>query len=414
MIESYASAVDFIFKQTPAFQNVGSHALRYDLTNITQFLTHLGNPHTTLKCIHVAGTNGKGSVCHLLASALHSQGFKVGLFTSPHLIDYRERIKMNGEWITKDYVTCFVQTHQNYIALHSLSFFELTTAMAFAYFEEYKVDYAVIETGLGGRLDSTNIISPMVSVITTIGLDHCDILGDTLSQIASEKAGIIKPNTPYILGEIAPMGLSSIYTYADKQQAVEWTDSSTEFNEALEIFELPFMKENVTTALKVLTYIQSQYRSIDIEKVKQAWQVIVSKWGFYGRFLPIQTKPTVLLEVGHNSQAIKKWKENLSFYTYRRLILILSVTQERDLTEIIAQLPPFSQLFFMETSNPRSRKREDYISTYPEARVLNSMEELNQTINGSDTINDLVLIGGSFFLVADYLNFNLNKKSKNL
>jgi len=401
MIDNYQKAIDFVLHQAPAFQQLGSQALRYDLQNITDFLTHLNNPHQSISFVHIAGTNGKGSVSHLTASALASSGYRVGLFTSPHLFDFRERIKVSREWISEQFVTRFVRDHQHYIAAHSISFFELTTAMAMAYFEYKQVDIAVVECGLGGRLDSTNTITPLVSVITTIGLDHCDILGDTIAQIAKEKAGILKRETPYIIGQLDSEAKTVIAARASALNAEQW--SVTNWMGVRHNFVLPFMKDNVETALKVLSFLQTQGYSVEVSNIEQAWTNLVHEWGFYGRFLPIQHQPTILLEVGHNSQAISRWKESLKFYSYKRLILLMSITKERDIHSLLKELPKHHHLAFVETSNPRSMKKEDYHRWVPDYDVLESVDQVNKYIQTQLDTEDMVLIGGSFFLVGDYL-----------
>ncbi len=333
---TYKEAVDYLLNQLPMFQRIGAAAYRADLGNITALSEILGHPERGTRFIHVAGTNGKGSVTHIIASILQAQGYKVGVFTSPHYRDYRERIKINGQLITRPFITRFVNDNLEKFKAVNASFFEITTAMAFAYFQEKKVDYAIIEVGMGGRLDSTNIITPLLSVITNISFDHTQFLGDTLPLIAGEKAGIIKPKTPVVIGETHAETKDVFVSVADKNKApitfadkkIRLSDFKTaatgsSFSAGGKAYKTDltgdYQKKNITTALAAIQQLQATGVKIaDSAIVKGLKQVKTSTY-FIGRWMVMSKKPLVIFDSAHNERGIKELAAQLRKLTYGQL-----------------------------------------------------------------------------------------------
>ena len=318
---TYQETVDFLFEQLPQFQNIGSKAYNGKLDNIIHICELLDNPQNKFKTIHVAGTNGKGSVCNMLASVLAESGYTVGLFTSPHLLDFRERIRINGEVIPENYVIDFVKNNNAVFNNIKPSFFEWSTALAFDYFESNNVDIAIIETGLGGRLDSTNIISPLVSIITSIGIDHTQYLGNTLEDIAREKGGIIKPNVPVILGE--GIAKQSIFEKIASKNNCPVHIATQNNNQPLSSLKGDFQKNNVATTLTIIDLIQETYPTITSESISKGLLSIKKNTGLRGRWETLQNSPKVIVDIGHNVHAIKQTVKELTLETYNNLHIII-------------------------------------------------------------------------------------------
>ena len=389
------------------YQRLGKAAYKEDLTNTIELLEYLDNPHQRFKTIHVAGTNGKGSTSHMLASVLHEAGFKVGLYTSPHLKDFRERIKVNGRMISKDAVSTFVAQNKTFFEANELSFFEMTVGLAFSYFEKKAVDIAIIEVGLGGRLDSTNVITPEVAVITNIGLDHTQFLGDTLSKIAREKAGIIKPNVPVVIGETLPESKVVFTEIADKNKAsisfAENQDASKYETDLLGDYQ----ELNKRTVLSALTVLKNQGWKVSEKAVVKGLKNTVQNTGFLGRWQVLQDNPKVICDTAHNPDGLKLTLNQLKSETYERLHIVLGTVDEKDLSTILSLFPVDAVYYFCKPDVPRGlnmKTLEHKAATFGlfgEVYLSVKMAYRNALKNANE--NDVIFIGGSTFTVAEVL-----------
>ena len=389
------------------YQRLGKAAYKEDLTNTIELLEYLDNPHQRFKTVHVAGTNGKGSTSHMLASVLHEAGFKVGLYTSPHLKDFRERIKVNGRMISKDAVSTFVAQNKTFFEANELSFFEMTVGLAFSYFEKKAVDIAIIEVGLGGRLDSTNVITPEVAVITNIGLDHTQFLGDTLSKIAREKAGIIKPNVPVVIGETLPESKVVFTEIADKNKAsisfAENQDASKYETDLLGDYQ----ELNKRTVLSALTVLKNQGWKVSEKAVVKGLKNTVQNTGFLGRWQVLQDNPKVICDTAHNPDGLKLTLNQLKSETYERLHIVLGTVDEKDLSTILSLFPVDAVYYFCKPDVPRGlnmKTLEHKAATFGlfgEVYLSVKMAYRNALKNANE--NDVIFIGGSTFTVAEVL-----------
>ncbi len=394
-----------MFKQLPMYQRIGKAAYKVDLSNTWLLANHLGNPEQNVKTIHIAGTNGKGSTAHLLASVLQEAGYQVGLYTSPHLKEYRERIKINGKPISKRYVSSFISRHQPFFEAHHLSFFEMTVGLAFSYFSDKKVDIAVIETGLGGRLDSTNIIIPEVSVITNIGLDHTQFLGNTLQEIATEKAGIIKPNVPVVIGETTPETKKVFLAKANEK------NSPITFAEAIEI---PVYKtdllgdyqiKNSKTAYITLTKLQDKGWMISEEDITTGFLHVVKNTGLLGRWQVIYTQPKVICDTAHNPHGLKMVMNQLKKENYKHLHIVLGVVNDKKLDTVLSFFPKKAIYYFCKPNIIRGLPAE-VLQQQAEhfelkGKVYSSVKQAYKTALQNAHASDLIYIGGSTFVVAE-------------
>lgn len=356
---NYRETVAFLYAQLPMFHRVGKAAYKANLENTHTLDRFFGSPHRKFRAIHIAGTNGKGSVSSMLASVLTEAGCKTGLFTSPHLVDYRERMRVNGAMIAEADVIAFVEMCKGIIEEIRPSFFELTTAMAFWYFAKEKVDVAVIETGMGGRLDCTNIITPEISVITNIGLDHTDFLGDTIGKIAMEKAGIIKPNVPAIIGE---RGIESDSVFIEK--AVECNSSVLFAEDLITDYEAGIIKEvcplkgiyqtkNIVTALSALSVIRTKF-AINDNAIVSGFRKIRENTGIRGRWEILQQKPFVVCDTGHNAHGIKEIVRQIADCRYKKLFMVIGMVNDKDIDSVLALLPENAYYIFTQASVPRA------------------------------------------------------------
>ena len=374
---TYQETIEYLFNSTPLFQNVGKDAYKEGLENTLKLDEYFGYPHRTFKTIHVAGTNGKGSCSHTLAAILQSAGYKVGLYTSPHLVDFRERIRVNGEVISKEYVIDFVEQHRSFFEPLHPSFFELTTAMAFNWFAMQKVDVAVIEVGLGGRLDCTNIISPDLCVITNISFDHIQFLGDTLAKIASEKAGIIKPKIPVVIGEIHPETESVFINKSDLESApIHFAQRESSVQKAIftpeggityHTTEYPLLKgqlggycqvKNTQTILTAVRILQEKGYHIEKEHVYQGFAEVCLLTGLMGRWQILQEQPKMICDTGHNKAGIEYIVKQLSAQVYRQLRIILGMVNDKDISGVLAMLPKEATFYFTKASVSRALSEE--------------------------------------------------------
>jgi dihydrofolate synthase/folylpolyglutamate synthase len=405
----YVQTLDYLFTQLPMYQRVGAAAYKKDLTNIIALCKALDNPHTKFKTIHVAGTNGKGSTAHMLASVLQANGFKTGLYTSPHLIDFRERIRINGDCISETHVVDFVERITPELESIQPSFFEITVAMAFFYFAEEQIDIAVIETGLGGRLDSTNIITPEISVITNISLDHTDMLGTTLELIAGEKAGIIKKNTPVIIGEHQP---ETDQVFVDKAQELSapivFADDVVAPNKIWQTDLLGYYQHNnARTMMAVLIELNNLGWQLDIKKCQKGLYAVASSTGLLGRWQVIQEEPKVICDTGHNTEGIEQIVTQLQHQSFENLLIVFGQVTGKDTSTVLELLPKDATYYFCKPSVVRGLD-VDMLSEAATAHDLKgeSFDSVMTAYTAALTHagpNDLVFIGGSTFVVADLL-----------
>ncbi len=402
-MKTYQETIDFLYTQLPVYQKEGKAALNYKLNKIRDFCQQLDNPQNQFKSIHIAGTNGKGSSSHMLASVLQEAGYKVGLYTSPHLKNFTERIKVSGKEVENDFVIEFVDKCTPIIEHLKPSFFEMTVAMAFDYFAQQKVDYAIIEVGLGGRFDSTNIINPLLSIITNISLDHQNILGDTLAKIASEKAGIIKSNVPVVIGEYHDE------TFPVFQKKVE--EVNTELYKAFEnVLEdninLPnYQLLNRRTVQMACGVLAKQGLKLSNENIKEGLTNYVKNTNLKGRWQQLQKEPLVICDTGHNEAGIQLLVEQINKESYDQLFIILGMVNDKDTQKILSLLPKEAYYYFCQASLPRALNADILKQN---AQQVGLRGEVILDVNNAIAIakknakkNDFIYIGGSTFVVAE-------------
>ena len=428
---NYSQTLEFLYSQLPAYHRIGKAAYKNDLYNSLAFDDYLGRPHSRYRTIHVAGTNGKGSVSHMIASVLMEAGFKTGLYTSPHLKDFRERIKVNGKMIPKRAVTGFVERHSAFIRSLEPSFFEMTVAMAFDYFADAGIDMAVIEAGLGGRLDSTNIINPVLTVITNIGHDHMDLLGDTLEKVAGEKAGIIKQGVPVVVGETmeetkdvfirkAEEKDSKIF-FADQNYSCVLGDPG--YQTGRRIYNV---RDKISgRSIKGETGLVGDYQVKNIQTVFQAFRVlkevitnddkiiqqgilkVVTNTGLLGRWQIIARKPLIICDTGHNKEGLEYVVNQLAKIKNNRLHIVLGFVSDKDLSAILPLFPGKATYYFTKASVPRALDEKILMAEAAHWNLKGtSFPDVPTAVkaaraNASDS--DLIFIGGSTFVVADAL-----------
>ena len=405
---TYLETVNWMFNQLPMYQNHGASAYRKDLTNTILLASHLENPERNLKCIHVAGTNGKGSASHMLASILQEAGYKVGLYTSPHLKDFRERIKINGQEISEIFVCDFIAKNKTFFEQNELSFFEMSVGLAFEYFKKENVDIAIVEVGMGGRLDSTNIITPLISVITNIGLDHQQFLGDTFEKIAFEKAGIIKPNIPVVIGEYLPETKLVFSSKADKNNAAIFFASDL----ISEIYPSDLIGNyqvfNIKTVIQTIRIIQSQKQFLVTEKnIRNGLMNVIKKTGLQGRWQQIKEKPKVICDTAHNSNGLKIVLKQVQNENYDCLNIVLGFVNDKDLDQILTLFPKNANYFFCKPNIPRGLDVLDLQKKALEfgliGNIYSSATEAYKNALLSSSENDFIYVGGSTFVVAEIL-----------
>jgi dihydrofolate synthase/folylpolyglutamate synthase len=404
---TYQDTVNWMFKQLPMFQNLGKTAYKSDLNNTIALVNHLNNPHYQFKSIHVAGTNGKGSTSHMLASIFQEAGYKVGLYTSPHLKDFRERIKINGKFISKQFVIGFVQRNRTFFETYNLSFFEMTVGMAFDYFSKQKVDIAIIEVGLGGRLDSTNIITPLVSVITNIGFDHMQFLGNTLEQIAFEKAGIIKNNIPVVIGETQYETKPIFIEVANKKNA----DITFADQEVSETFESDlngnYQFHNIKTVLQTLKKVPNSYFSISKKHIKSGLLNVTKNTGLRGRWETLQLNPKIICDTAHNKEGLSYVVKQLGEEDFQNLHMVFGVVNDKDVNSIIPLMPKQAQYYFCKPNIERGLDAERLKQIFNDyglkGNAFSSVEEALLDAKSKAEPNDLIYIGGSTFVVAEII-----------
>ena len=433
---SYQDTIDYLYSRLPMFSRIGAAAIKNDLNNTNAICTFLGNPQYKFKTIHVAGTNGKGSTSHMLASIFQEAGYKTGLYTSPHLYDFRERIKVNGEMCNKEFVTHFTNKVKGLIEKIEPSFFEITVGMAFEYFAQQKCDIAIIETGLGGRLDSTNVIQPVLSIITNIGWDHMALLGNTLPEIAAEKAGIIKQDTPIVISEVIA---ETKKVFEQKANAVNaplffaedlltsthfqnnWNSSLFEFNQPqIHLLDAPLFQKNFTIECDLTGKYQSKNLKgvlvatqllatmgwkLTASKIAKALMNVKKNTGLYGRWECIQENPKLVLDVAHNEPGMIALLEQLACIHYQQLHIITGMVKDKDIDAVLNLLPIDATYYFTQSHIPRALPA---IELADKAAALNRkgdyFDDVNKAIvqaNKNANPQDLILVIGSVFLVAE-------------
>lgn len=423
---NYSETLTYLYNSAPLFQHIGKDAYKEGLTNTHLLDEHFGHPHHNFRTIHVAGTNGKGSCSHTIAAVLQAAGYKTGLYTSPHLIDFRERIRVNGQPISQEFVIDFVEQHRAFFEPLHPSFFELTTAMAFLYFAQEKVDVAVIEVGLGGRLDCTNIIRPDLCVITNISFDHVQFLGNTLAKIATEKAGIIKPQTPVVIGETTPetkpvflqkaTEMQAPIHFAEEEQFVQQVEYTKDGHCLYQTINYPDLRgelggfcqeKNTNTILSALQCLQQAGYHINESHIREGFANVCKLTGLMGRWQRLEEHPTIICDTGHNVGGISYITKQLAIQKYDKLHLVIGMVNDKDISGVLKLLPSEASYYFTQASVQRA---------LPAGKV----KELAQTFNlhgeaypdvksaliaakEKAAPEDFIFIGGSSFIVADLL-----------
>lgn len=406
----YQNTLTYLYNSVPMFQQVGGSAYKEGLENTRTLDAHFGHPHRSFRTIHVAGTNGKGSCSHTLAAILQEAGYRVGLYTSPHLVDFRERIRINGHTIPKEYVVRFVEEERSFFEPLHPSFFELTTAMAFRYFADENVDVAVIEVGLGGRLDCTNIICPDVSIITNISLDHTQFLGSTLAQIAGEKAGIIKSGIPIVIGETTPETKPVFLQKAQEACAPIYfaEENDREDYPGVE-FELKglYQTKNRRTILTALPLLKEAGYRLDEQSVRSGFAHVVELTGLMGRWQKLQESPTLICDTGHNVGGIACIVEQLGQQSYRQLHIVMGMVNDKDVRGVLALLPKEAVYYFTKASVKRALPEEELQELAAAAGLEgNTYPDVPAAVRAAQEKSlpeDFIFVGGSSFIVADLL-----------
>ena len=427
---SYSEAVSYLYNSRPPFHQVGAAAYKPGLENTLRLMTHVGNPHEQLKAIHVAGTNGKGSTSHLIAAALQASGLKVGLFTSPHLVSLTERIRINGQPIPETEVAEFIEQNKDFLDTLQPSFFETMTALAFAYFVKEKVDIAVVEVGLGGRLDSTNVITPILSVITNIGLDHTEFLGNTLAKIAKEKAGIIKPNIPVVIGETHPQTMNVFLDRAREcgilGEGLETTDCRIWFADqcgymrSRRLREAPecdlkglYQEHNLQTAYVALQVLRNygitglRDYGITKEAIREGFSHVCFLTGLRGRWEILSMKPLIICDTGHNSHGIQYVARQLKELSNPHVWIVFGMVNDKD-TDVVMRLLPQGEKYhyiFTRPNTQRARSAEEMLALWgKEGVAIEDPVEAIRYAQEHAIAEDAIFIGGSNYLVSDAIS----------
>jgi dihydrofolate synthase/folylpolyglutamate synthase len=403
----YSETMQWLFSQLPLYQNVGKSAYKADLSQTLKLAKELNHPEHQFKSIHVGGTNGKGSTAHMLASVMQEAGYKVGLYTSPHLKDYRERIRINGEMISEDFVVNFVAANKSFFEANALSFFEMSVGMAFDYFAQEQVDIAVVEVGLGGRLDSTNILNPEVSVITNIGLDHTQFLGTTLEVIAGEKAGIIKPNTPIVIGETQLETELVFRTKATKEQApIYFADQRIETTPPTSLKGV-YQIHNVRTVLQTVAILNTGVFTISAKAVQQGLLKVTENTGLRGRWEVLGSFPTLICDTAHNREGLSYVFKQLQSEKFQCLHLVLGMVNDKDVLSLLELFPKQAQYYFCKPNVPRGLEASLLAQIFTEhgfqGSIHPSVKDALKAAKQRASHDDLIYIGGSTFVVAEII-----------
>ncbi|MCL6220719.1 bifunctional folylpolyglutamate synthase/dihydrofolate synthase [Zunongwangia pacifica] len=405
---TYQQTVEWMFQQLPMYQRVGSSAFKKDLSNTLKLAAHLGHPERDFKSVHVAGTNGKGSSSHMIASVLQEAGYKVGLYTSPHLKDYRERIRINGSYISEEAVIDFIQNNRSFLEAERLSFFEMSVGMAFWYFAEEKVDIAVIEVGMGGRLDSTNIIIPEVGLITNIGKDHTQFLGTTLPEIAGEKAGIIKENIPVIISEKHPETAPVFKKTAQERKAeiIFAEELEVPVNLSTDLLGT-YQQKNIKGVTAVIRQLVTQGWEISEKHLEEGLKNVRKNTNLRGRWDILQQSPKVICDTAHNSDGLRYVFEQLKDEVYEHLHFVFGVVNDKDLDEVLPLFPKGATYYFCKPDVPRGLEAEKLMTKSTEfgllGKVFKSVPEAYAAALQAAGKKDLIFCGGSNFTVAEII-----------
>ena len=401
---NYQQCLDWLFSQLPIYQRTGSIAYKADIGNIIQATEKLGNPHQNFKSIHIAGTNGKGSTSHLLASALQEAGYKTGLYTSPHLKDFRERIRINGEMIKQESVIQFITDNKDWFSQIGMSFFEMTVALAFHHFANEKVDIAIIEVGLGGRLDSTNIIQPELSIITNIGLDHTELLGDSIEKIAKEKGGIIKPRIPILIGR------KQHQTEAIFDKIAQDNHSKLYYAEICDIdcdLKGDYQIENKNTAYTAIKILRTKSLNIHEKHIVNGFKNVQKNTSLLGRWMTLGQSPSIITDTGHNVDGVKHIVEQIKKISYNELHIVFGVVNDKSIDDILKLMPKKAHYYFCQAQIPRAM-HVDLLFTKAQEHQLtgNCFKSVADAFKSARLVakeNDLIFIGGSTFVVAEII-----------
>ena len=427
---TYNETLDYLFNQLPMYQRQGTAAYKADLKNTIALDKYFGHPHRKFKTIHIAGTNGKGSVSHILASVLQSAGYKTGLYTSPHLKDFRERVKINGKMISEDYIVDFVKKHESIFDKINPSFFEMTVALAFDYFAKERVDIAVIEAGMGGRLDSTNIISPILSTITNIAYDHTQFLGETIEKIAVEKAGIIKKNIPIVIGEIDSKTRPVFLRRADEENAplflANYTFSAENAfmsSDNLQIFNIykgsrifysnlktdllgKYQRKNLVTAIQIIDILREKL-NLKSENIFNGLMNVKRNTGFEGRWQILGHNPTIVCDLGHNEAGIKEVIKQIEAVPYKKLHFVLGTVNDKNIGKILNQLPEEAYYYFTKAGIPRALNENELLVKAEhydlQGESFPTVEKAFLAAKSNAGTDDMIFVGGSTYVVAEVL-----------
>ena len=401
---TYQETLDWMFSQLPMYQRQGKTAFKKNLTNISAFCGELKNPQNKFASIHVGGTNGKGSTSHIISSILQEAGYKVGLYTSPHLKNFTERIRINGEEVSRNFVVDFITKNKYFLETQQLSFFEMTVGLAFAYFATQNVDIAIIEVGLGGRLDSTNIIHPEVAVITNIGYDHMQFLGDTLPEIAVEKAGIIKQNTPIIIGEKQDSVVDVFVQKAIQMNADIYFASDKQYDYESDLLGC-YQEKNMSTAIHAVKALKGYV--ISESHIINGLKNVVQNTNFKGRWQILQYKPLVICDTAHNREGLSYVMNQLASLSFNKLHMVLGVVNDKKLDDILTLFPLEATYYFCKPNIPRGLNEVDLQSTAENFHLVGdayaSVHEAYLKAISDAEINDVVFVGGSTFVVAEVI-----------
>jgi len=402
---NYSETIEYLFQRLPIYQRSGISAYKSDIGNIVKASTILGNPHLNFKSVHIAGTNGKGSTAHMISSVLQESGYKVGLYTSPHLKDFRERIRINGKIICQKTVVDFIEKYKTKFEEIDMSFFEMTVAMAFHHFSEEKVDIAIIECGLGGRLDSTNIIQPLVSVITNIGIDHTALLGNTIEEIAKEKAGIIKQETPIIIGRNQKECRTIFINKAREHNSeVYFCEGESAYQTDL---KGNYQNENKRTAVFSLNALQKKGFEIKKEDIRKGLLKVTENTSLVGRWQIVNESPLTICDTAHNEDGIKEIVKQLNTIDYNELHFVLGTVNDKSIEKVLSLLPKSAKYYFCQADIPRAldknelRKLSEKNKLFGE--VYTSVSVAYNQAKKNAKINDCIYIGGSTFVVAEII-----------
>ncbi|GAA4269421.1 bifunctional folylpolyglutamate synthase/dihydrofolate synthase [Hyunsoonleella aestuarii] len=404
---TYQDTLNWMFSQLPMYQRQGKLAFKKDLSSTVKLASHLNNPENKFKSVHIAGTNGKGSTSHMLASVLQEAGYKVGLYTSPHLKDFRERIKINGKEISKQFVIGFIKRNKSFFEKNQLSFFEMTVGMAFDYFSKQEIDIAVVEVGMGGRLDSTNIITPKVSVITNIGLDHTQFLGDTLELIAHEKGGIIKPNVPIVIGETQKETLPVFKDIAHKNNSkIVFADKNIIKDYKSDLIGSYQIKNSKTVAQVIQELLLIGY-NISEKHLREGLKKVMENTRLLGRWQILNDTPKVICDTGHNREGLCYVMEQLRNEKYNDLHIVFGAVSDKDLNSIVDLLPTQATYYFCKPDIPRGMdvmNLKQYFNAHNlKGEAYKSVDEAYKSALKQAASNDLIFVGGSTFVVAEII-----------